>query len=221
MSWINKIFNRKNENRSACKNNPVNSNIEPDYPCRFGYKSAWYAIKNETPVSVIEKLALDIICESNWNFGFEYISNHKNTAFLSPKLDDYVLVIGLSGDAHKIVNEHAKLFDELQYFASHRVVDYYAWARFLKGNIVHAYGYCPEKEEIVFWDEGILTEEEIDLGFDAFLKKGEEEIDWEKDNSRPGEENVIKIAKAWGCNPMFEDGKYEKSTGCLCRFKSL
>jgi len=213
------MFNRKGKNETTSKSSPVKPNIEPDFPCQFGYKSSWYAIKNESPVSVIEKLGLDIICESNWNFGFEYIYNHKNAVFLSPKLDDYVLVIGLGDVAIETIKKHAKLFGGMQYFASHRVGSYYAWAKFIEGEIVHAYGYCPETEETVFWDEGMLTAEEIKLGFEAFPKKGDE-IKWEEDDIYPNEEHVIEIAKAWGFNPAFEDGEHEKSTGYICHFKS-
>ena len=197
--------------------------IEPDYPCPFGYKTLWYAVKNETPHSVIEKFKLNILCWANWKSGVPVAYETSITSpvnkkiFVSPCLDGYVLIIGIHPLTHgndEIVKSHALLFDELQFFASHRVVDYYCWAKFQNHNLVRAYAYVGDVNEIS-WNEGTITAEELVLGFDRFpateTELGEEDVVF------PNEEDVLYIAKAWGIDPKFENRSYEKSTGYLCK----
>ena len=50
----------------------------------FGYKICWYAISNETSESVIEKLKLKIISESNWENGINHVYNSSKHLFVSP-----------------------------------------------------------------------------------------------------------------------------------------
>ena len=209
---INKIFGKKDT--------IIVPNVTPDFPCPFGYKTAWYAIKNETPQSVIEKLKLNIVCESNWEFGINYVYKNDNL-FISPQIDGYVLVVGIIGLSHnmnhEMVKKHSILFDELQYFGSHRVVDYYAWIKFAKQKLIRAYAYLGESGEVE-WNEGIITAEEVGLGFDKFPVS---EHTWEEDEKQPDEEDVIDIAKAWGVDPTFSDANIEKSTGYICGTDSI
>lgn len=217
-NWINKILGRKDKHGIANTIDPILPDLAPDYPCPFGCKTAWYAIKNETPLSVIEKLRLDIVCESNWKFGLAHI--HKNDdVFVSPQIGDYVLVIDLIGITrnadHEMVKQHSVLFSELQYFGSHRIVDYYAWAKFTKGNLLRAYAYIGEGGEL-HWNEGQLTAEELTLGFDKFPVSDDL---WNEEDIFPDEENVIAMAKAWGVDPTFSHMICDQSTGYICHFK--
>jgi len=43
------------------KPKPIVSDMTPDLPESFGYKMAWYAIKCETPLSIIDKLELELV----------------------------------------------------------------------------------------------------------------------------------------------------------------
>ena len=198
-----------------------NEKKEPDFPCPFGYKISWYAIKNETPQSIVEKLKLKVIGESNWQNGIDRVHNLQNSAFVSPPLDDYVLVIGISpDDEHEIVKKHALSFKELQYFGTHRVVEYHAWAKFIDGKIIRSYCYVGESGEVT-WCEGDITFEEKSLGFDKFPSSTEETFSDEFDyGNLPNEENVLDIAKAWGIDPRFEGKTYEKGTGFICKFRT-
>ena len=212
INWIKKlIFNNK-------------PSIEPDYPRPFGYNTIWYAVKNETPHSVIEKLKLNVLSQANWESGVpmahetSITSPLSNKIFVSPCLDGYVLIIGIYPLTHgdnEIVKSHASLFDELQFFASHRVVDYYCWAKYQSHNLVRAYAYEGDINE-VSWNEGAITAEELALGFDRFPKK---EAELGEDVVFPNEEDVLYIAKAWGIDPKFENHSYEKSLGYICRPK--
>jgi len=190
--------------------------VEPDYPCPFGYKTVWYVVKDDSPLSVIEKLNLDIMAQSNWENGINAVYK-KDAIFVSPSLDGYILVVGLVyvAEDQEIVKEHSFLFDELQYFASHRIVDYHAWAKFVDHNLIRAYTYIGESGEIT-WNEGDITIEELKLGFDTF--PASDDSSWDEVDL-PNEESVLDISKAWGIDTSFTDKTYEKSTGYLCRIK--
>ena len=189
----------------------------PDFPYPFGYRVGWYVIKNETPQSVIEKLKLKIISESNWDDGINYAYNSEDSIFVSPPVDGCILVINIHADnAHDNVKNHALLFKDFQYFGTHRVVEYHAWAKFLDGKILRAYSYVGDHNEIT-WCEGDITTEELSLGFDKFPSSIDEILsdDFDYDNL-PTEEDVLAIAKLWSIDTTFQSGTYEKGTGFIC-----
>ena len=155
------------------------------------------------------------MAESNWQDGVDK-AYYSDDVFVSPQVDGYVLVIGLIGMTrnvdHDEVKRHARQFAQLQYFGTHRVVEYHAWAKFADGKLLRAYAYLGESGEVQ-WYEGAITPEELELGFDKFIKPNEEFID---DTVFPSEEDVLDIAKAWGVDTLFSKGNYEKSTGYIC-----
>jgi len=209
------------------QNKQINADIEPDLPHPFGYKCGWYAIKGETPESVIRKLDLKVISKSNWKFGFDYfldrkksLSHRNKIVFVSPVVKDYVLVINIIADNdHNIVKKNALLFENFMYFGTHRVVEYHAWAKFISGKLMRGYSYIGDQGE-VSWCEGSLTPDETALSFDRFAKTTEETLgdDFDYDNL-PNEEDVMDIAKAWSVDTSFEDGGYKKGVGFICEWK--
>lgn len=233
--WIEKIFNKKDrneenkaeetdaENRSKTDLQPkgaadvIAPDLEPDEPSPFGYKATWYAIKGETSLSTIEKLGLNPVSVSNWASGLRQ-ADRSDQVFVSPLINGYVLAISLTGlmkdDEQEQIKEHGARFEELQYFGSHRIVDYYAWAKFQGGKLIRAYSYVGDIGEIT-WNEGNITDEEVQLHFDQFPQSGI----WNGEDTLPNEEDVIDIAKAWGIDPTFSDQAYEKSTGYICSRK--
>jgi hypothetical protein len=229
MNWFKKLFKSENTNDTFTLPK-INADTKPDKPLSFGYKSAWYAIKDETPETVIQKLDLVKNCESNWKFGLEYANDYKNknAVFVSPQIDGYVLVIG-SGlfdlvdiDELEEVEFHAALFDELQFFASHSVSECHMWAKFNKKHCKNdrCYAYFGHNGTIP-WNYGKLTKEELALGFDKFPQTNADiELEFERENCElPEEHNVLEIAKAWGVDTSFEGKHYEKSTGFICHCK--
>jgi hypothetical protein len=146
--------------------------LEPDYPSPFGYKTAWYAIKCDTPDIVIEKLGLRLISKANWESGIRCIYA-RGDIFVSPFINGYLLSIGLIDVTQENVIEHSLLFDELQYFATHRVVEFHAWAKFADHNLIRAYSYCGDQGEIS-WNFGALTEIEKNLELDKLPKSSDD-----------------------------------------------
>ena len=206
-NFINKIFGKKKA--------VVVPDTQPDYPQPFGYKTVWYAIKGETPQTVIEKLRLEIVGESNWEFGLNHVYK-SDDVFVSPQIGDFVLVIDLLGKFHNAdvesAKKHSEIFDEFYYFGSHRVSDYYAWAKFARRELIRAYEYSGDDGMML--NTGAITVEELALKFDEFPTTDE----WNENDRPPEEDDVIDIAKAWSIDPTFSAGSTEKSVGHICRF---
>lgn len=188
----------------------------PDKPQPFGYKSSWLCIKGTTPEQVISALGLKNSIPANWASGMAQL---RDKVFVSPVVRGYVLVIGYNtfqgGDADseiEVLAAAAKNFAEMQCFATHRVVDFHTWAKFVDGELVRAYGWLGESGE-VYLNQGDITSEEDELGFDGFIQSDDD--DWDSVEF-PDEELVIEIAAAWGVDPMFSDGDYEYGVGYLC-----
>lgn len=188
---------------------------QPDSPVPFGYKCSWLCVKANSPEEVIEKLELKNPEPANWDKGIEMAYN--GCDFVSPCLDGYVLVVGWGTDvlslAPELLEESAKKFPELQYFTTHRVVDYHAWVKYENGELVRGYGWdgC---DGILIMNSGKLTPEEEKLGFTNLLPDAA--CNWD-DYDTPSEDHVMGIAAAWGIDPSFGAKEYPRSMGYICK----
>lgn len=216
MGLFNNLFGSMDAAAKAVREKAA-ANSAPDTPMPFGFKTSWLCIKADSPETVIKKLGLKDPMVSGWKFAFE---NCDHGMFVSPVLDGFVLVIGWGMDIitedPKRLDEVGAMFPEVQYFASHRVVDYAAWVKYENGVKIRAYGYCGDRGVLV--NEGDPTGEEIELGFVNFLPNNESdnEADWDKYDT-PDEDTVVMIAAAWGIDTLKLD-KYPASTGSYCKF---
>ena len=96
-----------------------------------------------------------------------------------------------------------KEFSDVQFFGTHRVVDYHAWARVLNGKLVRHYAFVGDRAETVC-DFGKLTDDERKLGLVFDGKKF------------PAEQDVMNLAAAWSIDPSTLDQlKLDKSVGQL------
>ena len=138
--------------------------------------------------------------------------------FVTPPLDGWVCVIGYGFVRGTLFEDRAELervlslFSEAQYFASHHVVDYYAWAKGEHGVMTRCYAWCPDYDG-AFLSVGEITPEEEALGFDTLVQTPEE--DWDSYNT-PHEDSVVAVAAAWGLDPFLGDRDYPLSTGYIC-----
>ena len=186
--------------------------VQPDTPVPFGYKTGWLAVKCEDPQQLVAALdGLDIQL-ANWSSGLT-AAGENGRVFVSPRLDGYVLAVGLVqlNEDRKLLDCLGREFEEVQYFASYRVTDCYAWLKYEHGRLVRDYCWCGERGEVLR-DAGVLTSQEIALGFGRFPLRGREDAC----EAQPGEEDVLNIAAAWGIDPRFENTPYGPSTGWLC-----
>ena len=185
-------------------------------PVAFGYKMAWLAIRTDDPTSVVEALGLEDIDTSPWPEAIESIYTRDAIAarpvFVTPPLHGWILVVspGLFDEASDAeperlatyVAETARLFGtEVQFFATHRVVEGHAWARADHGGVSRAFYYLGEIGELLV-DEGEPTP-----------------IEGSRDLDLPDEEAVMAVAGAWSVDPTrLEEQHPEVRDGWLGRF---
>lgn len=181
----------------------------PDSPIPFGYKIGWLCIKSDSPQAVMEALDLRECVPCSWADGLER-AGMNGQVFLSPCLDGFVLAVGWMEEKPANLIVLAERFPDVQFFASHRVVNYCAWARFRDGALLRCY-VC--EEDRVAWDEGGLTPEEISLSSKRFHRAMDDD-DWE---NFPDEEDVLALAAAWGVDTSFSKKQYPAELGWLGR----
>lgn len=193
----------------------------PDTPIPFGYKNSWLAIRADESEAVIAALPVERFEPANWRTGIA--AAYGNGAFVSPPIDGWVLVVsseipGLGTDSDpagwgRALSPVAARFSELQYFTTHRVVDYHAWARFEQGELSRAYAWLGEQGEVLE-DFGNPTDEEIELGFEAHPSQDDEEEGWRSETYRePRESDVMYLAGLWSLDPSDLDQRTQSGLG--------
>jgi hypothetical protein len=188
--------------------------VAGDDPVPFGYKCAWLAIKTDQPDAVVTTLGLVGAQKSNWAKGIAAAYN--GDVFVTPVIQGWVLVVSLS--IPEIVDEKredqltplirilGKRFRDVQYFGTHRVVEYHGWLRAVDGEIVRRYAYLGERGEALC-NDGRLTDDEKKLGLVY------------DDSKFPSEQDVMKLAGAWSINPtMLNELNLGKGVGYLGSF---
>lgn len=176
----------------------------PDRPVAFGYKQHWFAVRDRRPQEVADALGLKDIRPSTWKEGIEraYESGYDRVRhrwpewvemFVSPPVRGWTLAVGgigaipSAGMAEWIPflrNLSTKLGD-VQYFGTHRISNYVAWAKAARGRIVRAHGWA-DKTLVNIGDQ---TPEEVALGFDF--------LDETRASSAEVEEHQAKVEAEW------------------------
>src|SRR4051794_21763265 len=131
----------------------------PDRPVAFGYKQCWFAIRDGQPPDVAAALGLQGIRPSPWKEGIEraYDSGYNPRRrlwrewvemFVSPPVQGWTLAVGGIGAIPSagmsewipFLRDFSTRLGHVQYFGTHRVSSYVAWAKAEHGRIVRAYG---------------------------------------------------------------------------------
>jgi hypothetical protein len=160
----------------------------PDKPESFGFKISWFALKTTDPAAAVDALELKETTPSNWASSLAAVYGTSDDSdpwlFVSPPLSGWVLVVGASlpyptDETHQDMSETQrdigrrfdalfsrlmKRFDDVQFFGSHRVVDFVAWARALKGKPTRSFAWSGS-EGVVAANFGEQTPEEAKLKF--------------------------------------------------------
>ncbi len=184
----------------------------------FGYKNAWVAVKDRSPQAVAEAMSLRNVRRCDWAAGIKAAYHYPSagSVFVTPQIDGWVLCIGLPLFAPletrpptfgQLAAEWAgKLQTEVQYFATHRIVEGHAWARAQPGRLERAYLYFGESGETLF-DEGPETAEERALVGDL---------------TQVREEHVMALAARWSVDPSsLSERNLEVGDGLLGDFGEL
>ncbi len=204
----------------------------PDAPIAFGYKTSWLAIRSSMAEPVLDALCMNNVQRANWKSG--YIAAYKDRTFVSPVLEGWVFVVGHvpaldAGDANLCwanwMESLAARFSDVQYFGTHRVVGYHAWARYLHGHQQRAFAYLGESGEILV-NCGQPTEGELQLGhkfFDASSPEAESDEYWERDDlSFPTEDCVMQVAGKWSIDPQtLKDRQHPTEAGWIGTLRQL
>ncbi|MFJ2081108.1 hypothetical protein ACIOBK_00860 [Micromonospora chokoriensis] len=93
----------------------------------------------------------------------------------------------------------------MQYFGTHRVVDYHGWGRARGGVVERAFAYLGERGEVLF-DVGERTIEEHALGVGAAYDEDDPWDDEEETSPWPDEETVLTLAGHWSIDPRKLEG---------------
>jgi hypothetical protein len=133
-------------------------NLTPDKPQGFGFKVLWFALKASNPAAVVEALELREATPANWESGLAaaYDSQRDDAwVFVSPPVGGWVLVVGCllpypTTQSHDdagakfdaLFSRLMKRSDDVQFYGSHRVVDFVAWARALNGKPVRIFAWA-------------------------------------------------------------------------------
>lgn len=173
---------------------------EPDGPEPFGYKATWIAARTSDPQRVAEALGLRDLRISSWRDGLA--AAYGAQVFVTPPLSGWVLAVGATlpaSNGEGTPDTHlpwfqalAGRFPEVQYFSTHRVVEWHAWAKAVNGVIVRRYAWLGE-QGCSIWDDGTPTPEEAKLGL-----KFPVDLD---SATCPDEDHVLAMARAWSIDP--------------------
>ncbi len=172
-----------------------------DRPMSFGYKCVWIAVREATPIHVAESLGLTGLAPVAWADGVD--AAYDGRVFVTPPFDGWVLAASTKfpdsggGDhpdhATPFIEALSQRCGEVQYFGTHRVVEWHAWARAVKGTFLRKFSYVGERGEVL-WNDGEPTdvERELRVGVDP---------DGSEERPFPDEEHVLATAARWGLGP--------------------
>ena len=195
----------------------------PEAPLPFGPKMAWLAIPGYQPSEVIAALRLGDVAPANWTKGLGEAYADNNQVFVTPTLSGWVLVVGktlwqkadMNRSAENIqwLKEVGRLFGNACFFSTMRGLGNHGWVGIRGGNIVRAYGYSGELQELI-WLLGEPTEEEIAIN-PAFANEMQERREPNFRPIVPDEKMVLAMAAAWSVDVSFSSRRYPPDFGFL------
>lgn len=202
---------------------PHKDSLFPESPVPFGPKMAWLAIPGYKPSEVISALRLGDVAPANWTKGLTEAYADNNQVFVSPALSGWVLVIGktlwqkadMNRSAENIqwLKEVGRLFGNACFFSTMRGLGNHGWVGIRGGNIVRAYGYSGELQELI-WLLGDPTEEEIAVN-PAFANEVQEREMPDFRPVIPDEKMVLAMAAGWSVDVSFRNRKYLPDYGFI------
>jgi hypothetical protein len=162
----------------------------------FGYKTAWLAARTDDTAAVARALQLTQVTELSWEEGIE-ASDH-DVVFVSPPTEGWVLAVGFELADHPpdVVALSAQLGTEVQFFATHRVVEAHHWEHAATGTLKRRLRYVGERNEAQAIGEPTAIERA--LGLDWTTERPSPPPD---EAAVPDEETVMQVAAAWGIDP--------------------
>ncbi len=171
----------------------------------FGYKIEWLAVRHRGAESVAAVLGLGGLAPAAYSGRW----------LITPPVDGWTLAASIDMEPpadSRFVSWLAGLsasLGEVQYFGTHRVVEYHCWGLASGGVVSRVFGYLGERDEVLR-QVGERTPEERALGVgwvpdDAWWDEWNETEDddtwpW------PTEETVMRLAGRWSVDPQTFEG---------------
>lgn len=174
----------------------------------FGFKQAWLAIRQGDPDLVCAVLGLRDLGPLSWRAGIDLAYLTDDRVVLTPPLagagdTDWLLMAGrwlVQTSSTMDVDFLSEVLDtEVQYFATHRVIELHRWQRARDGELVRAFTYLGETGEVTEW-HGEPDEVERAIGLPATLDDDTET------SILVGEADVMRVAAAWSLAPVDLEG---------------
>ena len=202
-----------------------NDSLMPESPLPFGGKIAWLAVPGYKPSEVIAALRLAEVEPANWTAGLTQAYSTEDKVFVSPVLDGWVLVIGktlwrkadMNRSAENIgwLKDIGRMFGNACFFSSMKGLGNHGWVGIRDGEIVRAYGYSGELQELI-WLVGEPTEEEVAIN-PGFAAEMQERREGDFRPIVPDEKMVLELAASWSIDPTFAGKQYPMDFGFLGR----
>lgn len=196
---------------------PYGRPVGADLMRGFGYKTGWLAVRRGDIQGVADVLGGRIVGSVAWEEGIAASYGEPSMLAVTPLLRgaddaDWLLVTGswIASEAEGL-NVGAlsmALGDEVQLFASHRVVGWCRWDRGRAGVTVRSFEYVGDVGQVRRW-VGTPDAVELGLGLPASFDVTRDDIFdfYGEDDDRVGEEDVMRVAAAWSVGPTSLEGR--------------
>jgi hypothetical protein len=178
----------------------------------FGFKQAWLAVAGTDAARVMTALGVRDLGTVDWRAGIDLAYLTDDRLAVTPPLPGaagrWVLVAGRAffGEdaAPDVAALSATLGAEVQFFATHRVVEAHYWERAVGGRLIRSFRYVGETGRVIRW-YGEPDATEIAIGLPS-----EYDADGETDDQPDvmvAESDVMTMAAAWSIDPSSLDGR--------------
>ncbi|MEU4680408.1 hypothetical protein [Micromonospora sp. NPDC023737] len=167
----------------------------PDPALGFGYKLQWLAVRDRAADAVAAALNLSRPTPTTWRDAVAAAYAGHAQWLLTPPLDGWTLAASRDVPAPEDDRFAAwlaaisHLLGEVQYFGTHRVIEYHGWGRARGGVVERAFAYLGERGEVLF-NVGEPTVEEQELGVGTTYDVDEPSEEDDETSPCPGEETV-------------------------------
>ena len=173
----------------------------------FGYKQAWLAVRDGDAESITVALDLRDLGPVSWRVGVDLAYFTDDRLLVTP------LLPGTGGSQWRLVTGRALLRPqwsvdvaglsaildtEVQFFATHRVVESHHWERAVDGVLIREFDYVGEIGKVIAW-RGAPDEAERSAGLPATVDEETDVLVSERD--------VMHVAGAWSVDPTSLDGR--------------
>ena len=199
----------------------------------FGYNCTWLAIHTEDHHKLAKALDLTDAKSVTWDEGVRTVYDSDDRVLVTPPIRGWTFVVGpmaLPGPpvgpddlprdrCLPLLKRLGRDYGDVQYFASHHVVEFHAWARVKNGQVIRAYSFCGDQGGTVGWRVGEKTADEVALGFrffDPVSPEANDDAYWDREDlTSPTEQNVMDLAARWSLDPSRITESETRDLTCL------